>query len=128
MEAVAPGRYFDVAKLPSSGAPNEASYMVKRVGKICLAAFPSERVRFNVMNIVANNIYLYGIRGEGQSGTKRAAALMEMNHFDATLIHTHMFHVDDLPEAIRYAKDRIEDTIKIVLKNDASLAKQAAAE
>ncbi len=117
--------------LECSGAPNalnEAGYMVNRGGKICLAAFPSEQVPVDIMNIVANNIYLYGIRGEGQSGTKRAAALMEMQRFDATLIHTHTFHMDDLPEAIRYAKDRIEDAIKVVVKNDASMAKQAAAD
>ena len=53
---------------------------------------------------------------------------MEMQRSYATLIHTHTFHMDDLPEAIRYAKDRIEDAIKVVLRNDASLAKQAAAE
>ena len=52
-----------------------------------------------VMNIVANNIYIYGIRGEGKSSTKRAALLMEMKHFDATLIHS--FYMNDLPEAIR---------------------------
>ena len=53
----------------------------------------------DVMNIVANNIYIYGIRGEGESSTKRAAVLMEMKHFDVTLIHS--FHMNDLPEAIR---------------------------
>ena len=59
---------------------------------------------------------------------KRAAALMEMKRFDPTLIHIHKFHMDDLPEAIRYAKDRIDDAIKLVGKSDASIAKQVAAE
>ncbi len=116
--------------LECSGAPkalNEAGKMVNRGGKICLAAFPREQVPVNVMNIVANNIYIYGIRGEGKSGTKRAAALMEMKRFDATLIHTHTFHMNDLPEAIRYAKERVEDAIKVVVKNDSSIAKREAA-
>ena len=112
----------------ATNALNEAGKMVSRGGKICLAAFPSEQVSVDVMNIVANNIYIYGIRGEGKSGTKRAAALMEMKRFDATLIHTHSFHMDDLPEAIRYAKDRVEDAIKVVVKNDPAMARQQAAE
>ena len=36
--------------------------------------------------------------------------------------------MDDLPEAIRYAKDRVEDAIKVVVKNNISVAKQQAAE
>ena len=101
--------------------------MVNRGGKICLAAFPREQVPVDVMNIVTNNIYIYGIRGEGKSSTKRAAALMEMKRFDATLIHTHTFHMNDLPEAIRYAKERVEDAIKVVVKNNSSIAQRKAA-
>ena len=104
-------------------ALNEASQMVNRGGKICLAAFPREQALVDVMNIVANNIYLYGIRGEGKSGTKRAAALMEQKCFDATLIHTHTFQMNNLPEAIRYAKDRVEDAIKVVVTNNFAYAK-----
>ena len=40
--------------------------MVNRGGKVCLAAFPSEQVPVDVMNIVANNIYRYDNRGEGR--------------------------------------------------------------
>ena len=57
----------------ASKALNEAGKMVNRGGKICLAAFPREQVPVDVMNIVTNNIYIYGIRGEGKSSTKRAA-------------------------------------------------------
>jgi len=117
--------------LECSGAPNgfnEAAQMVNRGGKICLAAFPSEDVPVDVAHLVRNNIYVYGIRGEGKSGTHRAAAFMEQKRFDATLIHTHTFMMDNLPEGIRYAKDRVEDAIKVVIKNDFANAKQAAAE
>ena len=112
----------------AGNALNEAVQMVNRGGRICLAAFPSEQVPVDVMSIVANNIYIYGIRGEGMSATKRAAALMEMKRFDATLIHTHSFHMNELPEAIRYAKDRVEDAIKVVVKNDAHMTTRQAAE
>ncbi len=62
-----------------SGAPNavnEAIRMVNRGGKVCLAAFPHEETPVDVAHIVRNNIYLYGIRGEGKSATHRAEAFM----------------------------------------------------
>ena len=102
-----------------SGAPNavnEAARMVNRGGKICLAAFPHEAVPVDIAHIVRNNIYLYGIRGEGKSATHRAEAFMSQKRFDATKIHTHTFPLEDLPTAIRYAKDRVEDAIKVVVK------------
>jgi len=105
--------------LECSGAPdavNEAIRMVNRGGKICLAAFPHEATPVDVADIVRNNIYLYGIRGEGKSATHRAQAFMSQKRFDATKIHTHTFPLDDLPTAIRYAKDRVEDAIKVVVK------------
>ena len=117
--------------LECSGAPNgfaEAAQMVNRGGKICLAAFPGKEVPIDVAHLVRNNIYVYGIRGEGKSGTHRAAAFMEQKRFDATLIHTHTFMMDELPEAIRYAKDRVEDAIKVVVKNDFANASRVAAE
>ncbi len=90
--------------------------MVNRGGKVCLAAFPHEETPVDVAHIVRNNIYLYGIRGEGKSATHRAEAFMTQKRFDATKIHTHTFPLDDLPTAIRYAKDRVEDAIKVVVK------------
>jgi L-iditol 2-dehydrogenase len=41
---------------------------------------------------------------------------MRDKRFDATLIHTHTFPLDQLPEALRYARDRVEDAIKVVVK------------
>jgi L-iditol 2-dehydrogenase len=72
------GRGVDYV-LECSGAPNainEAVQMVNRGGKICLAAFPHEPVPVDIAHIVRNNIYLYGIRGEGKSATHRAEAFM----------------------------------------------------
>src|SRR2546421_5629393 len=115
-----------------SGAPNavnEAIRMVNRGGKVCLAAFPHEETAVDIAHIVRNNIYLYGIRGEGKSATHRAEAFMSQKRFDATKIHTHTFPLDDLPTAIRYAKDRVEDAIKVVVKaRGVSAAHKVAAE
>jgi threonine dehydrogenase-like Zn-dependent dehydrogenase len=97
-------------------AVNEALYMVNRGGKVCLAAFPHDPALVDIAHIVRNNIYLYGIRGEGKSATHRAEAFMRQKRFDATKIHTHTFALEDLPTALRYAKDRVEDAIKVVVK------------
>ncbi len=113
----------------AAGAVNDAAHMLNRGGKICLAAFPHEQVPVDVAHIVRNNIYLYGIRGEGRSATHRAEAFMAQKRFDATKIHTHTFPLEDLPTAIRYAKDRVDDAIKVVVKPQrASGARTLAAE
>ncbi|WP_172330423.1 zinc-binding dehydrogenase [Mangrovicoccus sp. HB161399] len=114
-----------------SGAPqavNEAAQMLNRGGKICLAAFPGSAPEVDVAFLVRNNIYLYGIRGEGKTATHRAEAFMRQKRFDASLIHTHTFDMEDLAEALRYAKDRVEDAIKVVVKNKHAAARQLAAE
>ena len=107
---------------------NQAVSMTNRGGRICLAAFPKQAVSFDLGALAVNNIYLYGIRGEGRSATHRAMAFMAEKRFDARLVHTHTFPMEDLPTALRYARDRIDDAIKVVVsmrKNTAS-AKSAA--
>ncbi|ESR27188.1 zinc-dependent alcohol dehydrogenase [Lutibaculum baratangense] len=111
----------------ASNAVNEAAQMVNRGGRICLAAFPHEAVPVDVAYLVRNNIYVYGIRGEGKSATHRAAAFMEQKRFDATLIHTHTFPMGDLETALKYARERIEDAIKVVVKNDHAVSQRAEA-
>src|SRR6476659_5014518 len=112
----------------ATSAVNDAVRMVNRGGRVCLAAFAHEEVPVDVAHIVRNNIYVYGIRGEGKSATHRAEAFMKQKRFDATKIHTHTFPLDDLPTAIRYAKDRVEDAIKVVVKAKMDAAQKEAAE
>src|SRR6201988_1309838 len=114
-----------------SGAPNavnDAIRMVNRGGKVCLAAFPHEETPVDVAHIVRNNIYLFGSRGEGKSATHRAEAFMSQKHFDATKVHNHTFPLEDLPTAIRYARERIDDAIKVVVKTRGTAAQRVAAE
>jgi len=109
--------------LECSGAPNalnEAGRMVNRGGRICLAAFPHEPVMVDLAHLVRNNIYVFGIRGEGRSATHRAAALIAQKRFEAKLIHTHTFPLAEVPTAIRYARDRVDDAIKVVVQNRAA--------
>ncbi len=98
-------------------AINDAIHMTNRGGKICFAAFPHDPATVDLPHVVKNNIYLYGIRGEGRSATHRAMAFMAEKRFDASLVHTHTFDLDDLPEALRYARERVEDAIKVVVKS-----------
>src|SRR5436305_3639659 len=111
----------------AADALNDAARMLSRGGKLCLAAFPHEPVLVDVAHLVRNNIYVYGIRGEGRSATHRAAALIAEKRFDARKIHTHTFGLEDLPRALRYARERIEDAIKVVVKTR-SAAQELAAE
>jgi L-iditol 2-dehydrogenase len=102
-----------------SGAPdalNDAAQMVNRGGRICLAAFPKEPALVDLAQLVRNNIYVYSIRGEGKSATHRASALMNQKRFDAKLLHSHTFPLDELPKAFKYFMERIEDAIKVVVK------------
>ena len=107
---------------------NQAIHMTNRGGRICLAAFPHETVLTDIAHLVRNNIYVFGIRGEGRSATHRAMELMAEKRFDATKIHTHTFALADLPTALRYARDRVEDAIKVVVTNRFADAVASAAE
>jgi threonine dehydrogenase-like Zn-dependent dehydrogenase len=113
-----------------SGAPeavNEAARMVNRGGRICLAAFPGKPAEVDIAHIVRNNIYVYGIRGEGKTATHRAEAFMAQKRFDATKVHTHTFALEDLPTALKYARERIEDAIKVVVKTHGHAALNSVA-
>ena len=81
----------------AGNALNEAMHMANRGGKVCLAAFPHEPAPVDIAPHRRNNIYLYGIRGEGKSATHRAEAFMRQKRFDAQLIHTHTFPLEACP-------------------------------
>ena len=97
-------------------ALDDAIMMTNRGGKICLAAFPHDPIKVNIAHMVMNNIYIYGIRGEGKSATHRAMAFMKQKRFNAKLVHTHTFKMNELPTALKYAKERINGAIKVVIK------------
>ena len=112
----------------SEATLNQAVHMTNRGGKICLAACPHEPVTLDIAHLVKNNIYAYGIRGEGRSATRRAMALMAEKRFDATKVHTHTFPLADLPTALRYARERVDDAIKVVVTNGQVATVASAAE
>lgn len=105
--------------LECSGAPAtpvEGIRMLKRGGKIALAAFPSEPVAIDLAYLVRNNIYLYGNRGEARGAVKRGMALMDQLKFDVSPLITHRFPLSQLDTALSYVQDRTDDAIKVVLK------------
>jgi len=102
-----------------SGAPNavnDAIHMLKRGGRICLGAFSNTPALVDVGDVVTNNIYIYGIRGEGQSAVRRAASLIAQKKLDPSPLHTHTFAFNQLPTAIGYFRDKVEGAIKVVIK------------
>jgi len=100
----------------AAGALNEAAYMVSRGGRICLAAFAAKPVTFDAAKLVMDNIALFGIRGEGKSAVKRAAALIGQGRVNAKPIHTHTFPLAEAPEAIKTAREKTGGAIKVVVK------------
>ncbi len=102
-----------------SGNPNglnDGMDMVMRGGRICMIGFANQPVSVDVAKLVRNHIAVFGIRGEGRSATHRASALFAQRRFDAKLIHTHTFKMDDVPTAFKYSRDRIDGAIKVVVK------------
>lgn len=103
----------------ASGNPkglDQAMDMVMRGGRICLVGFANQPVLVDAAKLVRNHLSVFGIRGEGKSATHRAAALVAQKRFDPKLIHTHTFTMEEVPEAFRYSRDRIDGAIKVVVK------------
>lgn len=127
MELTGKGADYVVDCAGNEATVNQAIHMTNRGGKVCLAAFPKAPVSFDLGYLAVNNIYLYGIRGEGKSATHRAMAFMAEKRFDAALVHTHTFPMEELPTALRYARERIDDAIKVVVSMRGNTASPKAA-
>jgi len=101
-----------------SGAPdtlNEGIHMLRRGAKMCLAAFGGEPSPFDAGYLVRNNLYLYGIRGEGQGAVRRGLALIAQGRIDCAAFITHRFRLADLPDALHTAEHRVDDAVKVVV-------------
>jgi len=84
-------------------------------GRICLAAFPLEPALVDVAKkIVRNNLFVCSIRARAEA--QPIAPLMRQKRFNAKLLHTHTFPMSELPTALRYARDRIDNAVKVVVK------------
>ena len=97
-------------------AVNEAAYMVNRGEKIRLSAFPHEKVMTDIAqnSCVITLCLRYQRRGQERHTTRHGT--YGGKAFDATLIHTHTFALNDLNTALHYARNRIDNAIKVVVK------------
>src|SRR5262249_7615364 len=112
----------------SEATIDQAIHMTNRGGEKFLTAVPPEATETKTTHPLPKQNFIYCIRGEGRSATHRAMELMAEKRFDATKIHTHTFPLADLPTALRYARDRVEDAIKVVVTNRHASAIASAAE
>ena len=78
-------------------------------------AFSHQPAVVDIGYIVANNIYLRHTRRREERRC-RAASLMAQRKIDASPVHTHTFALDEPPTWPRYARDRIDGAIKVVIK------------
>ena len=112
----------------ASKAVNDAVHMVNRGGKVCLAAFTHEPALVDIAHIVQQqHLRLrYPRRGQERGASRRGlhAAEALRRHQDP---HPYL-PLADLPTAIRYAKDRVDDAIKVVVKAKLDAAHKVAAE
>ncbi len=105
----------------ASGVPNvlnQVIHMTNRGGRVCLAAFTNDLVPTDIAYVVSNNIYMFGIRGEGNSAVKRTASLLEQKRFNPAPIHTHTFPLAEADIAMSYAENQTDGAIKVVVKMD----------
>jgi threonine dehydrogenase-like Zn-dependent dehydrogenase len=89
--------------------------MVNRGGRICLAAFPATRWR-SISATSSATIFSFRHprrRQERNPPRRRADGAKALN---AKMIHTHTFPLAQVPTAIKYARERNEDAIKVVVK------------
>jgi len=103
----------------ASGVPdvvNQVLHMTNRGGKVCLAAFANGLTPTDLAYVVSNNIYMFGIRGEGNSAVRRAASLLQQKRFDPSPLHTHTFPLEKANTAVSYAENQTDGAIKVVVK------------
>lgn len=112
------GKGADFA-IEASGVPavvNQVLHMTNRGGRVCLAAFSNGLIPTDLAYVVSNNIYMFGIRGEGNSAVKRAISLLKQKRFDPSPVHTHTFPLEQADTAVSYAENQTDGAIKVVVK------------
>lgn len=114
------GRGVDLAVEASgvASAVNQVLHMTNRGGRICLAAFSHGLIPTDLAHAVSNNLYIFGIRGEGQSAVRRVVSLIEQKRFDPSPLHTHTFALERADEALALAENPTDGVIKVVVTTE----------
>ncbi len=111
------GAGVDLA-IECSGAtdtPQQCASVTKRGGKILFVAFYGGPVTLDLSSIVRSDITMYTTRGEGGNNVKRAVSLAAQGRFRGAEMVTHRFPLEDIAEAFRVMRERIDDPLKIVV-------------
>lgn len=95
--------------------PQQCAEVTKRGGKILVVAFYPGPVTLDLSSVVRNDITIYTTRGEGGNNVKRAVALAAQGRLRGSELVTHTFPLEEITEALRVMRERIDDPIKIVI-------------
>lgn len=111
------GAGVDLA-IECSGAletPQQCVQVTKRGGKILVVAFYEQPVTLDLSAAVRSDITIYTTRGEGGNNVKRAVSLAAQGRLRGRDLVTHAFPLEDITEALRVMRERIDDPLKIVI-------------
>jgi L-iditol 2-dehydrogenase len=111
------GRGVDLA-IECSGAvetPQQCVQVTKRGGKILVVAFYPHSVTLDLSAVVRSDITIYTTRGEGGNNVKRAVSLAAQGRLCGSDLVTHEFPLEEIAEAFRVMRERLDDPIKIVI-------------
>jgi L-iditol 2-dehydrogenase len=95
--------------------PQQCVQVTKRGGKILVVAFYPQWVTLDLSAVVRSDITIYTTRGEGGNNVKRAVSLAAQGRLRGSDLVTHEFPLEDIAEAFRAMRERIDEPIKIVI-------------
>ena len=104
--------------IDASGAPPIPQLCVegtKRGGSILFLAFYPGPVEFDLSAAIRKDITLHTSRGEGGNNVKRAVSLAAHGALHCKELVSHRFGLEDIGEAFRVIRERIDDPMKVVI-------------
>jgi len=104
--------------LEAAGSENslqQAIEMVRKGGKISIAAFYKKPVTADISMAVRNGVNLYTIRGEGRLNVPRAMSLMGQGKIAGQPLITHTFSLEEINEALATFVERKDGAMKVVV-------------
>jgi L-iditol 2-dehydrogenase len=117
IQALTGGVGVDLA-IECSGAletPQQCVRVTKRGGKILVVAFYEKPITLDLSAVVRSDMTIYTTRGEGGNNVKRAVSLAAQGRMRGSELVTHEFPLEEITEALRVMRERIDDPIKIVI-------------
>jgi L-iditol 2-dehydrogenase len=117
VRALTGGSGVDLA-IDCAGGPttlNDCIRMVKKGHDILALSFYEDQVTANFSEAVRNDTTIFTTRGEGRHNVARGISLARQGRIQLAPLITHRFPLDQIQEAFRVFRERIDDAIKVVL-------------